>query len=465
MPFTSYAFLFLFLPVTLSVYHLLPARYRAFWIACCSWVFYAAWDPLILSLLLAVTGIAYLTGRLLAHRRQRTILVLGVGINLFLLAYFKYANFGIESLNALLREFHLSEIGTLNLLLPIGLSFFVFNSISYMVDIYRKEARCETDFFVFSTYLSAFSHVLNGPIMRFKQHAAMFRSPEPSWANFEMGAIRFMVGMQKKILLADPLSPLVQASFTTAHPTAPDVWLGMVAYSLQLYFDFSGYSDMAIGLGRMLGYTYPENFNHPYMAQSITQFWQRWHLSLSGFLKNYLYIPLGGNRKGNTRTYINLFLTMTLGGLWHGANWTFVLWGMWNGFFLMLERYLNETFKRPPPPILYALPKMMVLVMLGRLFFRSDTVSDALQMFWGSVGRYGWSSLSPAVSLTLTPERGILLCVSAAMIGVAPLWNRYAQAIPVGAHTLSRGLLVLLFVVSLGMIGVQAFTPFLYFRF
>ncbi|MDX2004742.1 MAG: MBOAT family O-acyltransferase [Meiothermus sp.] len=468
MSFTSPSFFFGFFPLFLVIYWMTPARLRAYLILGASYLFYAAWQPQYALLLGLVTLVSFLVGRGVTTdnpKRNLRLLSLGVVFNLGVLGYFKYSGFGLEALKGLLGGLGLETQGwlspTLNLALPVGLSFYVFSAISYMVDVYRKEAQPEPSPWRFAAYLSFFGYLLNGPIQRYQKTGPQFAAPQMETDLFGWGAMRFMVGFSKKVLIADSLAPLVQAAFSVPNPSMADAWLGAFAYTIQLYYDFSGYSDMAIGVAAMLGLRIPENFRHPYTAQSITEFWQRWHLSLSSFLRHYLYIPLGGNRKGDLRTYANLAITMVLGGLWHGANWTFVVWGVYNGLFLMLERYLKDRFKRPPPPIWYAVPKMLVIVVLGRILFVSDSLQDAANMYLGAFGMYGLG-LSLSVSLALTPERVAVLVLGTALCYGAPHLDhlelqRYLPAV--------RTLVFPLFVVALLLASAHEFVPFLYFRF
>jgi alginate O-acetyltransferase complex protein AlgI len=468
--FTSYPFLFLFLPVFLGMYVLIPARWRAGLLLIASLGFYAAWDWRFLILLQSVTIVSYATAHWIttsSNQRESFLrLSFGVGFNLITLAIFKYANFGLEALNTLVRTLGLPAIPMLEVILPVGLSFYVFAAIAYLVDVHRKDTPASNDPIRFAAFMGSFVHILNGPILR-SSVLEQFAAPQVNLESFARGATRFMAGLSKKILLADPLGPLVQTVFATPQPSAADVWLGAFAYTMQLFFDFAGYSDMAIGLAGMLGFSYPENFNHPYTARSITEFWQRWHLSLSRFLRQYLYIPLGGNRHGTTRTYINLFLTMALGGLWHGANWTFVIWGAWNGGFLMLERFLANRFKLPVPPVWYALPKTMAIVILGRLFFVAPSVSRALEMFAGAFGFHGFQ-LSANVALDATPERLLTLLAGTLLVYLAPWWAKLEPNLnPIQLRVYHGAQLALapMFVFAVMTLAAQDYTPFLYFRF
>lgn len=329
MVFSSNIFLFAFLPLFLLCYYLTPWRAKSGLILVFSYLFYAWWRPDFLGLLVGVTlvsyGFALAMGNTHDETRRYRLLTTGVTLNLLALGYFKYANFGIDSLNVALIGLGFQSIEFTHVLLPIGLSFYIFHAISYLVDIYRREAPPARNLIDFAAFIALFPHLVAGPVLRYHLLAEQFRSRTHSLDRFARGCVVFMIGFCKKVLIADSVSPLADAAFAAPLPTLADAWLGAVAYTIQLFFDFSGYTDMAIGLALMIGFVFPENFNDPYISRSITEFWKRWHMSLSNWLREYLYVSLGGNRKGLVRTYVNLFLTMLLGGLWHGANWTFVL--------------------------------------------------------------------------------------------------------------------------------------------
>ncbi|MBC7499919.1 MAG: MBOAT family protein, partial [Herminiimonas sp.] len=375
MVFSSNIFLFAFLPLFLVCYYLTPWRAKSALILLFSYVFYAWWRPDFLALLMGVTILTYgfalaIEGSTEATRRHR-ILTAGVALNLLALAYFKYANFGIASLNAALASMGIGPFDFAHVLLPIGLSFYIFHAISYLVDIYRREAPPARNLIDFAAFIALFPHLVAGPVLRYHLLAAQFKSRVHSVDKFARGCVIFMIGFCKKVLIADSVAPLADAAFGASLPTMADAWLGAVAYTIQLFFDFSGYTDMAIGLALMIGFVFPENFNDPYVSRSITEFWKRWHMSLSNWLREYLYVALGGNRKGMVRTYVNLFLTMLLGGLWHGANWTFVIWGAWHGGILVIERYWMQRFGKPLLPAWLGVIKTMLLVIVGWVLFRA----------------------------------------------------------------------------------------------
>jgi alginate O-acetyltransferase complex protein AlgI len=408
MIFSSNLFLFAFLPVFLACYYLTPQRFRSALILLFSYAFYGWWRLDFLALLIAASVISYGFALIIDASRDEVmryrLLFIAVSLNLAALAYFKYANFGIDSFNAMLKTFGAQPFAWTPILLPVGLSFYLFHAISYLVDIYRREAPPARNLIDFSAFIALFPHLVAGPVLRYHLLASQFAGRTHSWANFARGSQIFMLGFCKKVLIADNVVPLVDACFGTANPSFTDAWLGALSYALQLFFDFSGYSDMAIGLALMIGFIFPENFNDPYLSTSITDFWKRWHMSLSNWLREYLYIALGGNRHGRGRTYLNLFLTMLLGGLWHGANWTFVLWGAWHGGWLALERYAKERFGQIALPHWLRVGKTLVLVLIGWVLFRAADMHEAAGMLTGMFGGHGFG-LSANVAWQMTPDR------------------------------------------------------------
>ncbi len=461
MVFTSNLFLFLFLPVFLAMYYLIPFRAKSALILVFSYVFYAWWRPDFCFLLAAVCASTYGLTLLMESppwkNRRMFVLSVGVTLNLLALGYFKYFNFGIDSLNLLLGLFGLHSIEYTRVVLPIGLSFYVFHAISYMVDVYRGDAPKTENLFDFVAFISLFPQLVAGPVLRYQPLADQFRWRNHSWKIFSQGCLIFMAGFCGKVLIADPMSPVVEAAFSIASPSFADAWLGTLAYTIQLFFDFSGYSTMAIGLGLMIGFVFPKNFDDPYISASITEFWRRWHISLSTWLKVYLYIPLGGNRLGLRRTYINLMLTMLLGGLWHGANWTFIIWGAWHGGLLALEKFWKEKHPEPALPRPVAVLWTFLLVMVGWVFFRASDVAAAFAVLAGMIGVHGWF-MSPALAWRITPESYIVLAFGLVLAFSLP-WLRQRF------DGTSRVLLIPLFLWAVATLSSQAFTPFLYFQF
>ena len=461
MVFSSTIFLFCFLPLFLAVYYLTPLRWRSPVILVFSYLFYGWWKLEFLGLLVGVTAVSYVIGKYLSASadpaRRRLLLSVGIVLNLAALVYFKYANFGMQALNDLLGMLHLSAIPFANVILPIGLSFYIFHAISYLVDLYRKDAEPSRNFVDFASFIALFPHLVAGPVLRFRLLADQFRSRTHSLQLFGQGCLLFMGGFCAKVLVADPIAPVADAAFALNAPSVADAWLGTVAYTLQLFFDFSGYSTMAIGLALMIGFRFPQNFNDPYWSRSITEFWQRWHMSLSGWIRDYVYIPLGGNRKGPIRTYINLGLAMLICGLWHGANWTFIVWGAWHGGVLLIERFLSHRFGPSRFPVAIKWAWTLFLVMLGWVVFRAESMHAAGRMFRGMFGGNGFGLTAP-MAWHVSTDRLLMMGVGVVLVLALP-WLKTDKA------RWTKALLIPLFVVAVATLASQKFTPFLYFQF
>jgi alginate O-acetyltransferase complex protein AlgI len=471
MVFSSPFFLLVFLPLFLLCYYLTPLRYRSMVILLGSYAFYAWWRVDFLMLFFAATIWNYLLGLKIAATLDtpyaRRWLTLGVCVDLMVLGYFKYADFGLKSFNELMRLAGSEPWPLTHLILPIGISFYVFESISYLVDVYRKETPATRRLDDFAAFLALFPHLIAGPVIRFRDLASQFRRREHSVRLFSMGVMRFMQGFVKKIVIADSVATVADAAFSLSDPGFSDAWVGTLAYTIQLYFDFSGYSDMAIGLGMMIGFRLNENFNHPYVSQSITEFWRRWHISLSTWLRDYLYISLGGSRHGSWKTYRNLIITMLLGGLWHGANWTFVIWGGWHGLWLALERRFD--LGKQSGFSLWSWGFTLLLVMLGWVMFRSPTVSQAFVFYKTMFSIPPELALSSEFSLAITRQALLMLLIGIMLIG----WSLF----PIRLPQLRRALVIRqlaalqlvvqlpLFLLALSKLVSSSYSPFLYFQF
>ena len=409
MLFSSVEFIFYFLPAVAAVYfglaHMAGRRMALAWLVVSSLVFYGAWNPPYLALLVGSIAGNYGLGRALARRASKPLLGVGVAFNLGLIAYFKYANFFIGNAGALIG----AELPAADIVLPLAISFFTFQQIAFLVDVYQGKVD-DPDFVHYALFVSFFPQLIAGPIVHHSEIIPQFRRERaflPNWSDLGAGLAIFLVGLQKKIVLADGIAAYANPVFDGAAVTAPTffpAWIGALAYTFQLYFDFSGYTDMAIGLALMFGITLPLNFNSPYKAVNIIDFWRRWHMTLARFLKDYLYVPLGGNRKGQPRRYINLIATMLLGGLWHGASWTFVFWGGLHGAYLVinhawhaLRRRMGHDLSRSTTlgrGISRALTLLAVIV--GWVFFRADDWQTATNILGGMAGLNG--VLLPAIS-------------------------------------------------------------------
>ncbi len=482
MIFASPIFLFIFLPVFLSIYYITPFRGRSAVILAGSSVFYAWWRVDFLILLYSIIGFSWLVALYVDKWRDtpRSLWLMRAGVvgNLLTLGYFKYWNFGVSSFQAIMIKAGIDVPEEfVHVLLPIGISFFVFHAISYIVDVWRKDTPPTRNLFDFAAFITLFPHLIAGPVLRYKDLAWQFTNRRHGMDLFSEGAYRFMLGFAKKVLIADTVAPLADAAFALENPSMADSWIGVIAYTVQLYFDFSGYSEMAVGLALMMGFRFIENFNFPYISKSITEFWRRWHISLSTWLRDYLYISLGGNRKGKVRTYVNLFLTMLLGGLWHGANWTFVLWGALHGGLLAIERFVGEIRGKDAKNglILSSIASVYCIfaVLIGWVLFRAPNMETALSFYRGMAGMNGMG-VSDAFAWEI---KGIYICAligGVCLIFLQPHLARWREPVelskgstamksspPLVFQLLAAGF----FVVAVTRLIAMSYSPFLYFQF
>lgn len=470
MVFSSHIFLFWFLPLALLLYYAVPVRARSLVLTLVSYIFYGWWNPWFTLLMLFSTAIDYFCGAAIARegatpRQRKVALVASVFSNLALLGFFKYALFVSETFGKVATIFGFGEVPLpaflSHIVLPVGISFYTFQSMSYAIDLYRGHAVRARNFTDFACYVSMFPQLVAGPIVRYGTVAEQLRERTHSLEGFVAGLTRFNYGFAKKILLANPMGRLADLAFEAGSPGAPVAWAGILAYALQIYFDFSAYSDMAVGLGRMMGFRFPENFNSPYQSTSLTEFWRRWHISLSTFLRDYLYIPLGGNRMGSARTYLNLLLVMLIGGLWHGAQWTFVIWGGLHGLVLALERFGKNVLKISlPRPVGWTATTLVVLA--GWVFFRSPDLATALDYFSALAGREGEVASSTVLAAVFfTPVNLAQLAGCTAVAWFLPNSGRWLHIVTGAKVALGIALLF----VSVRVMALQGFNPFLYFQF
>ncbi len=466
MLFNSYVFLFAFLPVAYAVFWLLPSTgARYVWLTLTGYVFYGYWDARFCLLMAFSTLVSFSAGLgfrrwsdpLRDARARRLCLVVPITVDLALLAFFKYANFGMDTARGLL---HLAgadvALPHLNVILPIGISFYTFHTISYIVDCYRGVVRPTSNFFEFSTYVSLFSQLVAGPIVRFRQIEEdlenIGRQDRHRW--LARGVSFFVWGLAEKVLVADTLAAFVDPALAHYESlSTAGVWMAMVGYALQLYFDFSGYSTMAVGLGYLFGIRIPQNFDSPYKSLDPSEFWRRWHISLSSCLRDYLYIPLGGNRGGEWKTYRNLMLTMLFGGLWHGASWTFVVWGAYHGALLGAHRKWGRGWDALPAVVRQA--GMFLLVLVGWVFFRATSFTMAAQLL------HAMTVPTPG-ALVPRPELALAaLAVAAWLAAVGP----NAFDVPHEWRWRGRAWLTAALAACLAIIAGARPSPFLYFQF
>jgi len=470
MVFSTQIFLFYFLPITLLGNYLLPVRWRNLYLALASYVFYGWWNPWFVSLMLLSTVVDWFAGVLIAapgasRRRRRTGLLFSLISNLSLLGFFKYYMFAADNVNRLLHAFGHDGFTVMAVVLPVGISFYTFQTMSYSIDLYRGHAQKAKRFVDFMCFVSLFPQLVAGPIVRYQDVADQLHSRPQKGELFAEGAFVFMCGFAKKVLLANTISEPAIVCFDQAHSLGPQAaWFALVCFYFQLYFDFSGYSDMAIGLGKMLGFKFVENFASPYKAGSFTEFWQRWHLSLTTFLRDYVFIPLGGSKGSKWRTARNTMITFLLGGLWHGADWRFLIWGGAHGFMLVLERLSGKGC------LWWFLPRALRTLVLVAIFqfnwivFRCVTLGDGAvylnAMFRGNGTAEGQAVVN---GLVLQPFYWTCLIACAAVVFLGVETRRLAEKAR-RSWWISLGM-VAIFAWSVLALFAQKENPFLYFRF
>jgi len=468
MVFASLEFLLLFFPLFLIAYAITPKALRNGTLLAGSWIFYGWWSPPYLSMLVGLTALTWAGGLAIAatasQRGRKAELVLLIVALAGILGWFKYANIVVETANTARGWSGALPLAWQKVVLPIGLSFIVLQAISYLVDVYRGTVDAQRSFVAFAAYKAMFGQLIAGPIIRYDWVKKEIGNRRFGWDGFGAGARRFMVGISMKVLIADTLAPVADLAFSQLQPGFVDAWIGCAAYTLQLFFDFAGYSAMAIGIALMLGFHFPENFNHPYLARSIQDFWRRWHLSLSSWIRDYLYIPLGGNRAGPVRTYVNLLLTMAIAGLWHGGDsWNYLLWGIAHGLALCCARAYSADGRR-----MAAVPARvltLLFVMLAWTLFRAHDFDGALRMFAGQFGLNGGFGLGDALTAGLRRSHLLAFALGIACVvwpAVVPHISRRA-----GPQLSAIGGLwpIPAFLLSFALIASRGAVPFLYFQF
>lgn len=461
MVFSSLLFLFLFLPIFLGVYFIIPSKFRNFILFIASLLFYAWGEPIYVGIMIFSTLLDYSCGRLIDRFRNHPILPkVGLGLsllgNLGFLCYFKYADFFIHNINSAFG----TDFGLLKLALPIGISFYTFQTMSYTIDLYRGRVGVQKNIITFGAYVTMFPQLVAGPIVTYDHVEKELNSRTITLDRFGVGSIRFIEGLGKKVLLANNIGLLWDKinALPVGELTVADAWLGMIAFGLQLYFDFSGYSDMAIGLGHMLGFTFPENFNYPYISRSVTEFWRRWHMTLGGWFREYVYIPLGGNRVKKARFYSNIFVVWFLTGFWHGAGWNFIIWGILFGILMVIERgFLLKCFEKCPRFLSHIY--LLVIILISWVFFSHDYLSEGLIYLKAMFGQVGNGFFNTATCYLIS-NFYILLILG--VLFATPVMNKLKSKLPQWMMYLFYvGTLIL----STAYLVDSTFNPFLYFRF
>lgn len=466
MVFSSSVFLIVFLPITLLAYFIVPARFikaRNSVLLAASLVFYGWGEPKYILIMIFSIVFNYVCGLAAGKNRSKAVLILCVVGNLALLGYFKYTDFVLETVNRLAE----AGLALPGIALPIGISFYTFQTMSYVIDVYRGKVEAQRDIITFGTYVTLFPQLIAGPIVRYSDVAVMLVGRKTNLEQIAEGVRRFIIGFGKKVLLANQIYVVWMELSTMENLSVSAAWLGAVAFTFQIYFDFSGYSDMAIGLGKIFGFDYLENFNYPYISRSITEFWRRWHMSLSSWFKEYVYIPLGGNRKGLSRQLINISIVWILTGLWHGASWNFVMWGVYYGIILIIEKLgLLKVLEKCPAVVghIYSL----ILIVIGWVIFAVDDmgkVAAYLGMMLGS------SQIFIDDAFVYFFESRIWLLI-ACVIGSTPLPKIVCSIIAekledreVLLGTIETVLFMGIFALSMAFLVSGSYNPFLYFRF
>ena len=467
MVFSSISFLYYFLPLALVCYFLTPVKYRNLMLFFVSLAFYFYGEPRYVLLMLATILSSYINGQLIEKYRgtkyQKIGLILDIIISLGLLGFFKYSNFIIENINNLTK----ADLALFKVVLPVGISFYTFQTLSYSIDVYRGAIKAQKNFITLGTYVVLFPQLVAGPIVRYSEIEQELIQRNSSYHDIALGFRRFILGLTKKVIIANNLGLLGQIFITSTAPTVLFYWLSTLSYMLQIYFDFSGYSDMAIGLGRIFGFTFPENFNYPYVAKSITDFWRRWHMTLSFWFKDYLYIPLGGSRTTKFKYYRNLLIVWFLTGLWHGAAWNFIVWGFYFGGILIIEKLgLLQLLKKVPTALqhLYTL----MIVYFSWLIFNATSLAEMVYSFKALFGLTALPLINQETWYYLT-SYGLIIII--AVLGATPLLRNLIQKVKQQEkglkliNALEPLILTGLLVAATAYLIDSSFNPFIYFRF
>ena len=466
MVFSSTIFVFLFLPLVLILYFLMPKKFRNYILLIFSIIFYIFGGPKFLLVLLLVVLIDYFGALLIDKKKNKKLfLIITICLNIATLFYFKYTGFFLENINNLFSL----NIKIPDIVLPIGISFYTFQAMSYVIDVYRKKVKVQKNFFTLLLYVSLFPQLVAGPIVRYETIEKELTSRETTFDDLVYGIRRFILGLAKKVIIANQMGALADIIFTSNNLSTPIAWLGAFAYTFQIYFDFSAYSDMAIGLGRIFGFKFLENFNFPYIAKSVTDFWRRWHISLSTWFRDYVYIPLGGNRKGILRQIFNLFVVWILTGFWHGAEWNFVIWGFYYFIFLILEKFVLKKILKKTPSVLLHIYTMFIVI-IGWVIFRCDNL-NTLTMFFKELFSFNVTEYGINELLIYLESYGVYFIL--AIIFSFPTYykiidkidsinNKKVKLFLDICHYLG---LIILFVITIMFLAKSSYNPFIYFRF
>ncbi len=469
MLFSSMTFVFMFLPILLLLYLITKKELHNPILLIASIIFYAWGEPRFLAIMLITILINYLAAINIEKfkNKRKQILILTIIINLGILFYFKYLNFLLSTINDV---FH-SNINFIDIIMPIGISFYTFQALSYVIDVYRGESKPQKDIYKLALYICLFPQLIAGPIIKYHDIEKQIDSREVSFERVSFGTKRFIVGLSKKVIIANTMAAIADKVFIQEPNTFPHIvaWLGAFAYSLQLYFDFSGYSDMAIGLGMIFGFKFMENFNYPYISKSITEFWRRWHISLSTWFKQYVYIPLGGNKKGLVKTCINLGAVFLLTGIWHGAAWTFIVWGVFQGVFIIIEKIFNiQEFDKKPHSIKVNILRHLYCILVfvaGWVIFRSENLQYAISYLMNMFGILDLDKEKFIYTVSYYFSKGDVIIFIFAILCCTPLFKNMLYVKSNLGRIIVNFWLLILFFISAASLVANTCNPFIYFRF
>lgn len=462
MVFSSITFLYYFLPILILVYYIVPSKLRNITILIFSLAFYFYGEPKYVLLLVASFTLNYLFAKMIYKNKSKTYLMIGVIINILILVYFKYTNFLIFNVNQIFKL----SINFLDIVMPIGISFFTFQEVSYLIDVYKERVTPSSSLLNYATYVCLFPQLVAGPIVRYSQINEQLKSREHSFNNFSVGVTRFILGLSKKVILANLLGTMYDELSTITQYTVLLFWLKAIGYTLQLYLDFSAYSDMAIGLGHMFGFSFTENFNYPLIANSITDFWRRWHITLSSFFKDYVYIPLGGNRVSFVKWLRNIFVVWFLTGLWHGASWNYILWGLYFALLLLIEKKVLK--KRLEKHRVLSHVYTLFLVIISFVIFKNESIVELKKNL---IGMFNFVNYKLFDSTVLYYLKSYAILVLVSVLASTPLLKNIAiklskrKVLKNFSIILEPALIIILLVISTSSLISSTYNPFLYFRF
>ena len=463
MVFTSITFLYYFLPIVLLIYFITPYKYRNGVLLLSSLIFYFYGEPKYILLMIFEVLLAYFSMLIVSKSNNKLLYILTIIIHILLLCIFKYLNFFTSNINSIFNI----NLPLSNIILPIGISFYTFQIISYEIDVYKKRVNVQKNLLKLATYIFMFPQLIAGPIVRYSDIEHELDKRKHSFDNFSYGVERFMIGLFKKVLIANTLGELSNILITSTDISILLYWIFAISYMLQIYFDFSGYSDIAIGLGRMFGFHFLENFNYPYMATSITDFWHRWHISLSSWFRDYIYIPLGGNRKGVKKQIRNILIVWLLTGLWHGANYTFIVWGLLFGIMLIIEKFILSKYLKNTPYIIKRIYTLFI-VLISFVIFRSDNINEAFNII---KGLFGFNTKVFSNSFTIYYLKSYFIILLLGIILSTPLLSniitrlRKNNVLNKIINLFEPLLIILILVLVTACLIDNSYNPFLYFRF